>query len=244
MIPLTTFGLGIWQIQRREWKLKLIEELESLTRTEIVPLPENLEELKDFEYRRVSVKGTFDHDHEMAIGPRSNIIDDSPGTTHGNIDSITKVGLNIVTPFKISGRDLTILVNRGWVSIKKKDPATRSEGQITGEVDIVGVVRHTDPRRPFTPKNNPESHGYWLQRDVEAMAESVGCAPIFLDADYKSSVTGGPLGGQTRVSLRNDHLTYIFTWFTLTGFTTWMWYKMFHRPPPPETTANIMRRIK
>ena len=27
-----------------------------------------------------------------------------------------------------------------------------------------------------------------------------------------TTVTGGPVGGQTRVTLRNDHLQYIFTW--------------------------------
>ena len=27
-----------------------------------------------------------------------------------------------------------------------------------------------------------------------------------------STVAGGPIGGQTKVSLRNEHLTYILTW--------------------------------
>ena len=33
------------------------------------------------------------------------------------------------------------------------------------------------------PKNNPKVDGYWMHRDVEAMAEIAGCAPVFLDAD-------------------------------------------------------------
>lgn len=28
-----------------------------------------------------------------------------------------------------------------------------------------------------------------------------------------STISGGPVGGQTRVTLRNDHLQYIFTWY-------------------------------
>ena len=27
-----------------------------------------------------------------------------------------------------------------------------------------------------------------------------------------TTVQGGPIGGQTRISLRNDHLQYVFTW--------------------------------
>lgn len=243
VIPITTFGLGTWQIQRREWKLGLIKELESRTTAEIVPLPENLGELKDFEYRRVRVKGTFNHDQEMLIGPRSNIAADESHNFRTR-DAVHKIGFNIVTPFKLSDRDLTVLINRGWVNTKQKKAETRPKGQVTEEVEIVGIVRLTDPRRPFSPKNDPETHGYWLQRDVELMAEAAGCAPVFLDADVKSSISGGPTGGQTRVTLRNDHLTYIFTWYTLCAFTSWMWYRMFHRPPPPEPTAMIMQRMK
>lgn len=44
------------------------------------------------------------------------------------------------------------------------------------------------------------------------MAESVGAEPICLDAVVSSTVHGGPIGGQTRISLRNEHLSYIITW--------------------------------
>lgn len=44
------------------------------------------------------------------------------------------------------------------------------------------------------------------------MAEAVGAAPVFLDANANSSVPDGPVGGQTNVTLRNEHLSYIFTW--------------------------------
>ena len=44
------------------------------------------------------------------------------------------------------------------------------------------------------------------------MAAMTGSEPIFLDADAASTVPGGPIGGQTRVSFRNDHLSYLITW--------------------------------
>jgi surfeit locus 1 family protein len=40
VIPAATFGLGTWQIYRREWKLGLIKHLEERTSAPPVPLPE------------------------------------------------------------------------------------------------------------------------------------------------------------------------------------------------------------
>ncbi|XP_054989164.1 surfeit locus protein 1 isoform X2 [Sorex araneus] len=167
VIPVTAFGLGTWQVRRREWKLKLIAELESRIRAEPVPLP----------------------------------------------------------------AEITILVNRGFVPRRKVNPETRLKGQIEGELDLVGAVRLTEVRKPFVPENLPERN-QWHYRDVPAMAQRVGTEPIFIDADFRSTVPGGPIGGQTRVTLRNEHLQYILTWYGLCAATSYLWYQKFLRRVP------------
>lgn len=76
-------------------------------------------------------------------------------------------------------------------------------------------------------KNDP-SNNIWRTRDVAEIAAAIKTAPIFID-EIKSnshkilynsfyyfilatSVPGGPIGGQTNVQLRNEHLSYIATW--------------------------------
>ena len=49
-------------------------------------------------------------------------------------------------------------------------------------------------------------------RDVDKMAQVADTAPIFIDAAEDSWVPGGPIGGQTNLSIRNEHLQYILTW--------------------------------
>lgn len=44
------------------------------------------------------------------------------------------------------------------------------------------------------------------------MAEIANTEPIFIDADESITVEGGPIGGQTTVSIRNEHLAYLITW--------------------------------
>lgn len=49
-------------------------------------------------------------------------------------------------------------------------------------------------------------------RDLEAMSKLVDSEPIMIDAVVECSIPGGPIGGQTNISLRNEHVSYIITW--------------------------------
>ena len=137
----------------------------------------------------------------------------------------------MVTPFKITEGSLKgqeILVNRGWVAQSKLRPETRPQGQVEGEVNISGIVRKTEGRAQFAPKNQVDS-SQWQYRDLPALAEKLGTLPVFVDAGQGSTVPGGPLGGQTKVALRDEHLSYMITWFSLSGISTFMWYHKFFR---------------
>lgn len=59
------------------------------------------------------------------------------------------------------------------------------------------------------------------------MCAATGALPIFLDQTSDFNVKGGPIGGQTKVTLRNEHLSYILTWFSLSAATAYMWTKKY-----------------
>lgn len=129
-----------------------------------------------------------------------------------------------ITP-NICSRD-KILINRGWVPKRLLDPASRPEGQIKGIVELQGVVRLPEIRPQFTPN---QRGAIFMYRDVPKMSQICDTEPYFLDATAASTVPHGPVGGQTRVTLRNEHLSYIFTWFSLSGFTSWLWVRQIVR---------------
>jgi len=226
LIPATTFGLGAWQMKRRHWKLQLIADLKSLTTAEPIPLPTDPIELKSLEYRRVTVRGKYDHSQELYILPRSPVDPDREAREAGQLGSSGEAGANVITPFYCTDLGLTILVNRGYVPRRKIRPETRVKGQVEGEVDLVGVVRLTEVRKPFVPQNDV-ANNRWHYRDVEAMCSVTGAEPIFIDADLGSTIPGGPIGGQTRVTLRNEHIQYVMTWWSLCAATSYMWYAKF-----------------
>jgi surfeit locus 1 family protein len=200
----------------------LIEDLEKKTTQSPVGIPLDIvESLDELEYRRVRLTGSFDHSRELHIWPRTL-----------NKESTQRLraepGTQIVTPFFCKELKQWILVNRGWVPKNKTDPTKRPDGQIEGEVTLTAVVRKTEKRPPFSPKNDPASN-HWSHRDVDAMAATAGTEPILLDADSTTTVHGGPIGGQTRISLRNDHLQYVFTWYALSLATAYMFYLLWKR---------------
>lgn len=238
VMPFSAFCLGTWQIFRREWKLNLIQRLESRIAEEPVDLPPDPNQLEELEYRRVKVKGKYDHSRELYLSPRSLIkagAFESESTGGGLISSgkgDANIGVNVVTAFQLSDRPNTkILVNRGWIPRNNINQQSRKEGQIEGQIELTGVVRKTEGRPPFGKKNDPSKKEFH-HRDIDLMSRVLGTDQIFIDADEKSTVPGGPIGGQTRVSLRNEHLSYILTWYSLSLITLMMWYVRFRQKKP------------
>lgn len=226
-VPIATFCLGTWQVKRRKWKLELMEALHSKTTAEPIDLPDDLQELNSLEYCPVRVRGEFDHSREILLGPRSLLLHGDAASQGGLIaPGGGQSGALVVTPFKLADRNFEILVQRGWVPTSHKDASTRVAGQVEGEVELVGIVRLSEKRAPFVPQNKPGNR-YWYYRDVEGMGRELDTAPVFLDAVANSTVPKGPIGGQTRVTLRNEHMSYIFTWYSLSGATAYMWYRYF-----------------
>ena len=190
-----------------------------------------MDETEGVEYQQVWTTGKFDNSQEILIGPRS-FIDSKGESVGGGVISArdSKVGFLVISPFILSDCGKRILINRGWIPRSKMDPETRKESLLSEEMRLSGVLRLTEETSSLTPANDVKSDR-WQSRDVEALATKLNTLPVFLDLDLESSrefaVRGGPVGGQTRISLRNDHAQYMMTWWGLTALTTLLWLKRF-----------------
>lgn len=233
-LPAFAFSLGVWQCYRLIWKLDLIDHLKGRLSQEAVPLPDDLssESLEPLEYCRVTVTGEFLHKREFVISPRGRF--DPAKKTSASVGSMlsenemSSHGGHLITPFRLKSNGKVILINRGWIPTFLFDPDSHLKTNPMGTVTLEAIVRKTEKRPQFVGQNVPEQ-GVWYYRDLEQIAEHHGTEPVWLDAAFETTVPGGPIGGQTNINVRNEHMNYLTTWFTLTLVTMLMWIHKFRK---------------
>lgn len=206
LIPLTAFALGSWQVQRLDWKSKLIAKFEDRLVRSPLPLPPRIDPtvIDEFDYRRVYATGKLRHDKEMLVGPRM----------HDGKD-----GYFVITPLEREGGS-TILINRGWISKEQRFQQDRDPSSLPrGEITVSGLIREPWKRNMFSPQNVPEQGKFYFP-DVAQMAKVSGSEPIWIEETmmpslletYNREAKGVPIGRAPEVNLRNNHVQYIVTW--------------------------------
>ena len=152
-------------------------------------------------FGRARLSGTWLHDSELLLSSR---------VWEG------EAGYHVVTPLE-TGSGAIVLVDRGWVPLKRKAPSTRPEGQVTGAVTVEGTVRAPGPWSWLAPDNDPVK-GDWYYVDVPAMAAAAGLDNVM--PYYVAAVPGSlpdtlPVGMPALRGLPDNHLQYALTWYAL-----------------------------
>ena len=199
--------LGMWQLDRLEWKERIIERIETRSERKPVTLERAIEidrKLRDASYVAVKVEGRYHNDLERYLYA---------------ISRDGEAGWHVITPLETaSGR--VVLVDRGFVPLEFRDPKAREVGQFQDVVTVTGLLR--TPGKPvlFSPDNDVDAN-QWFTRDLGGMSRSmfpggtVDVVPFYLEAGATEVPGGWPKGGQTRLELPNKHLQYALTWFSL-----------------------------
>lgn len=202
-------GLGVWQLQRLAWKEAVLAQISARRDAAPVTLPPQGEWARldpdQYDYRRVVLRGTFDHARESPLfrASATGAAGDGPG-------------YEILTPLRLADGGI-VIVNRGFAPAELKEPAKRAAGQIAGEVTLTGLMRRPETRNSFTPADEPDNN-LWFTRDPAALAAHWGLhdvAPFSIDADATPNPGGWPKGGATVMKIPNNHLSYALTWFAL-----------------------------
>lgn len=191
-------GLGAWQVQRLHWKRELIATIGE--RVQQAPVDVSfLDGMYDADYRPAKAEGVFQNDKEIFI------IATSLTTGEG--------GYHVVTPLLLDS-GAYLFVDRGWIPFERKD---KQFSLPQGRVEIDGILRVPSKPSWLQPKNDPDE-GNWYNIDLPAMAatDQLGqFLPFVLDAGSSDQDDQYPIGGQTRLTLPNDHFSYAVTWFSL-----------------------------
>ncbi len=215
-LTLAFAALGIWQVERRAWKLALMQRVEQRLHAEPVPLPPRAD------WPRVDAAG---HEY-LPVLARGRWL---PGKTVLT-QAATELGAGfwVLTALQLDAGG-QVLVNRGFIPQAQRgawaagtaDPLAQ-EGAVA---QVSGLLRMTEPGGGFLRSNDP-ARQRWHSRDVAAIARALGledAAPFFIDAGIPGPRAGNaspgagpwPRPGMTVVRFHNSHLVYAITWFGL-----------------------------
>jgi surfeit locus 1 family protein len=203
-------GFGIWQLDRKTWKQNLIATLTTRLAQAPGDLPPRASWPKlvqaDNEFRRVTFPAEFLEGQEALVYTSGSPLR----------PDVKAPGYWVFAPAQLSGGSI-VLINRGYVPLDAKEPATRAEGKPKGIVEVVGMMRWPETRGVFTPADDPKTN-VWYLRDPKAMAAEkkwATAAPFYIDQESPVPPGGAPLPGKLEVKLPDNHLQYAITWFGL-----------------------------
>lgn len=203
-------ALGVWQLQRLEWKRALVARVEGRIHAPAQPPPARSSwpwvNTERDEYRHVAIEGRY-------LGGRET-----------RVQALTELGAGDWVLDPLETADGVILVNRGFVP-DGADPSPPPAGPAT----VRGLLRISEPGGGFL-RRNQAGQDRWYSRDVAAIARARGLpdvAPYFIDAAATPGNTSGwPRAGLTVVRFRNQHLQYALTWFGLAVLTLWATWRL------------------
>jgi len=187
--------LGTWQMQRLDWKLGILSEIEERISGDPARLPSVEDAVPERDrYQPVSLTGTVGEEEVLVLVSQKRV----------------GAGYRVISPYTLNdGR--RILLDRGFTRVDQRD-ADRS---LSGPVEVEGNLHWPDDRTSSTPENDVAGNT-WFARDVAQMADVLNTEPLLVIARNMSPSDAGvtPLPVDTS-GIPNDHLQYAITWYSL-----------------------------
>jgi surfeit locus 1 family protein len=190
-------GLGVWQVQRLQWKTGLIAEAEAA------------DAMPPADYQTALRRGEF-----------ARLVVDCPGLATAPYVELQTIhdgepGVRLISACRPANADFDILVDRGFVSeiISARPPVSAS----TVPVRIEGQLRRSTPPGPMALP--PEGRRFFA-RDHMAMAEALGVGRDVTALMVYATTSSNPEWLALKPSappaaFSNNHLGYVLTWFGL-----------------------------
>jgi surfeit locus 1 family protein len=204
-------ALGVWQLQRLEWKEGILAEIDARMAAAPGALPADPDPARD-RFLPVTANGTItDEEIDVLVSVKG-----------------TGPGYRIIAAFETNdGR--RILLDRGFVRDDQKDAPRPPVSDVT----VTGNLHWPDEVDRFTPAADT-ARNIWFARDVPAMAAALRTEPvmIILRTTTESAPAVSPLPMDS-AGIPNDHLGYAIQWFGLAavwaGMTGWLLWRIRRR---------------
>ena len=198
----TFIALGTWQIIRLNWKLDLINQIDSSLKNK----PVNFSGYPVKNYLIIKTTGVINFDKQIYLY---------------NLNEKGKPGFDVINPIIINNENF--LLNRGWIPFDKKNT---DEINILDSSNIIGTLKRQIKANRFKPKNNIIKN-YWFTLNRKDILQYTGknFSPFII---YLTNDIDLPKPKVITANISNDHKKYAITWFSL-AFSVLIFYLYFRK---------------
>ncbi|HET9905802.1 MAG TPA: SURF1 family protein [Anaerolineales bacterium] len=199
--------LGIWQLDRLDGRRAFNKQVETMRTLPALNLnQEAFDAIDEMEWRAVTVSGTYDFEHQIAIRNQY----------HDN-----QYGYHLLTPLRFN--ETAVLVDRGWIPADSNSaPADWRKFDETGEVIVTGQLRLGAAKPAFggvedvMPENGSRLD-VWNNADITRIASQIPypILPVYIQPNPQVEDVEPPIPFQPQIELtEGPHIGYALQWFT------------------------------
>src|SRR6266849_3472644 len=198
-------GLGLWQLDRAEQKRALQAEYDARSQDAPIPIRARVQTAEELRFYRIIVKGHYDPDYQILLDNR----------VHQG-----RAGYHVITPLRVAGSDVRVLINRGWIPLGETRADLPHATVLEGLQEVTGLAVVPQPRHfVLSAEAEPSNDAWqpvWEYLDIKRYAAAV---PFKLQP-VVVLLAPANAGGFVREWARLDagiatHQGYAFQWFTL-----------------------------
>ncbi len=221
--------LGYWQLQRADEKRLLQAEYDTRASGAVVQVEPQAQRLEQLQFYRVIAKGHFESEYQVLIDNRVH---------HG------RAGYHVITPLKLQGGNIRLLVNRGWVPVGDDRQQLPFIDTPEGLQEVTGVA--TVPSENVFTLAKPDSLNrawqlVWQHMDMKRYAATAPFAiqPVVVLLDPESRASGFAREWNRLDTGIAVHQGYAFQWFMLAGATIIGYFFLSLRRPRPTDQEQL-----
>jgi len=221
LIPLF-MAAGQWQWNKASLKSGLQKEVDVRGAEPAIQMPTTRVDAQSLLYRKIVAQGHYEPQHQILID---------------NITHQQQAGYHVITPLRLEGSDIRLLINRGWVPGLADHRHVPQIATPSDRVEISGTVIVPGTRFFTLGKDSTSAQSawpsVWQNLDMARYGQAVNfpIQPFVIQLDPENA-SGGFVREWRRPDERlQTNLNYAIQWWSFAATTLVLWLVLNFRKP-------------